>query len=516
MPSLAPESRRRDLALAAALAAGACAYLAALPRNLSGADESYLLYEAKRILDGEVLYRDVAQFVAPGAWWAMAGLYRLFGANIDTARLAMAVLHGGIVAVLVGIGSTLGVRPGLRAAAAVAYLAIGPPVWPYASPHWFSTLLMLLLLFAALRAPRRVFLLGGLAGLLIAVQQHKGAVAGLGVAGLLALDWLIARRDPATRRPARALLVAWLRFALGAAVVVVPVALYLVATAGAGPVYRYLVELPMGYRSVHRVPWGHVLGLAPYPTPIVPALLKYLPLVLLVPALRLAVDLWRGRDPAALRPPLLLAGFGAIAVASVAYFPDYIHLGFIAPFGLAAAADTAERGLAALRRPVWLQPAAGAVLAGAVLAAAGLELGRVMAFTHNAFPFTHDTAFGRVAFATEGEIELIERARAILSQSGSDEMYSYPAYIGIYLTAGGRNPTPYQLLETGFHPPEDFSAVIATLESHRVPLVVLTVFSQPSDPIVRYVKAHYDVVDMGKPFPIFLFTRRAEAPRSGG
>ncbi len=509
------ESRRRDLALAVALAAGACAYLAALPRNLSGADESYLLYEAKRILDGEVMYRDISQFVSPGAWWAMAGLYGLFGASIDTARLSMAVLHGGIVATVVSICGALGVRPGLRAAAAVAYVALGPPVWPYASPHWLSTLLMLLMLVVALRAPQRTFGLGVLVGLLVAVQQHKGAVTGLGVAGLLALAWLIARRNPAMRQPARALLGAWLRLGLGAAAVVLPVTLYLLATAGVAPVYRHLIELPMIYRTSNYTPWGHVLGLTPYSTPIVPAVLKYLPLVFLVPALRLAVGLWRRREIAALRARLLLAGFGAIAVASVAYFPDYIHLSFIAPFALIAAADTAERGLTALRQPGWLQPAAGAVVASAVLIAAGLELGRVMTFTRHAFPFTHDTPFGRVAFATEREIELIERARTLMAESGSDELFSYPSYVGIYLTTGGRNPTPYQWLQPGFHQAQDFAAVVAALDARRVPLVVMNVFAQPTDPIVVYVKAHYDVVDMGEPFPIFLFTRRADTAREG-
>jgi len=54
-----------DAALALLIFAAAWAYLASLPRYLGGADESYFLYEAKRIRDGEVMYRDFFQFTTP-------------------------------------------------------------------------------------------------------------------------------------------------------------------------------------------------------------------------------------------------------------------------------------------------------------------------------------------------------------------------------------------------------------------------------------------------------------------
>ena len=54
-------------------------YLTWLPRNLPSPTKSIHLYEAKRILDGEVLYRDVFEMITPGFMYLMALLFRIFG-----------------------------------------------------------------------------------------------------------------------------------------------------------------------------------------------------------------------------------------------------------------------------------------------------------------------------------------------------------------------------------------------------------------------------------------------------
>src|SRR6185295_2372590 len=83
----------RDAALVLTIFIATFAYLACLPRNLAQADEAIQLYEAKRLLEGEVMYRDVFEMTTPGYHFVMALLFWVFGTNIDTARLAMAVLH---------------------------------------------------------------------------------------------------------------------------------------------------------------------------------------------------------------------------------------------------------------------------------------------------------------------------------------------------------------------------------------------------------------------------------------
>src|SRR5262249_12427070 len=58
-----PDGRVIDVACALLLFTAVLVYLLLLPRHLQVGDESYFLYEAKRIRDGEVMYRDIFQFV---------------------------------------------------------------------------------------------------------------------------------------------------------------------------------------------------------------------------------------------------------------------------------------------------------------------------------------------------------------------------------------------------------------------------------------------------------------------
>jgi 4-amino-4-deoxy-L-arabinose transferase-like glycosyltransferase len=144
---------QRDWVLSLLLFAAVVVYLASLPRTLGIADESYFLYEARRIREGQVMYRDFFQFVTPGAWYLMAALYGLFGTNIVTARISMAVLHGLTAVLFYSSGRLVGVRRSLSLLPPLAYVALCQPAWPYASPHWFSTFMTALLLLATLRLP---------------------------------------------------------------------------------------------------------------------------------------------------------------------------------------------------------------------------------------------------------------------------------------------------------------------------------------------------------------------------
>src|SRR5215475_6389061 len=79
--------------LGAALALAAFAYLVAYPPNIGGADESYLLYEAKRPWNGDVPYRDFFDFIMPGAFYFHALAYAVAGPTIVTGRVATALLN---------------------------------------------------------------------------------------------------------------------------------------------------------------------------------------------------------------------------------------------------------------------------------------------------------------------------------------------------------------------------------------------------------------------------------------
>src|SRR5690606_6778565 len=102
-----------DLVWPLLLFGGALGYLLSLPPNLGAADESVYLYQARRVLEGAVPYRDVFDLTTPGWLYVMAALFGVFGVSIETARGAAAVLHGGTMVMLYATCRALGVRPGL-------------------------------------------------------------------------------------------------------------------------------------------------------------------------------------------------------------------------------------------------------------------------------------------------------------------------------------------------------------------------------------------------------------------
>lgn len=60
-----------DLTLATLLFVGTVAYAATLPTNMAPPDEATYLLEAKRLRDGDVMYRDVFDFTTPGYPFAL-------------------------------------------------------------------------------------------------------------------------------------------------------------------------------------------------------------------------------------------------------------------------------------------------------------------------------------------------------------------------------------------------------------------------------------------------------------
>src|SRR5262249_9515408 len=141
-----------DAVFVALLVAATVGYLAALPLNLGSADEGHLLHVAKRVLQGEVIYRDVFDLSTPGWTFLMAGVVGLFGTTLDTARITVALIHGVTVALTFLACRWLGVGRSLAVAAAFIYLVALQPMFPVASYHWLATCLTVALLVLCLHA----------------------------------------------------------------------------------------------------------------------------------------------------------------------------------------------------------------------------------------------------------------------------------------------------------------------------------------------------------------------------
>jgi hypothetical protein len=511
-----PDDRSRTDALAALLiAAGVVWYIASLPHNLGIADEAYLLNDARRIRNGELMYRDIFYFTTPGGHWLLAGLFWLFGTTIGVARLTMAVVHAAIAATTFLLCRRLAVPTPIGLVAAAASVVLCHAAWPYASLHWFSLALMLALAYVAVgrwwtERPPRAAALGLLTGVLMAVQQHKGVVMGLGGVVLIALLAAAERRagSPAALGGAMRRTL-WL--ASGVAAITVPLLVVLIAQVGVAPLIEQLIVFPFGgYLSLAQTTsWGSVMPLnVSFARYTIPVALEYQPVVLPILAARaLALGI---RDPNSprLAPLLGLLAMAGAAALSTAYWADFIHIAFIAPLCFVCWAElvtaAVHRSVSAPARRLAAVSALGTALLAALAMRAAINWSRAW----REFPVAHQTAFGRVDFATREEPQLVDRVRGLLSAQGTRDFFAYPMDTSLYLTTGSDNPTRWQLMLPGYVTPEQYESAIASIERRRVPyLFACAVWPQNIDPMLRYIAARYERLD-GETHPCALYVRR--------
>ena len=477
-----------------AIVAGALVWFSVLPRNLGPADESYLLVEANRLRQGERLYRDVFWFAMPGAHWALAAVFGLFGVSITTAKMAVAVVNAATAGLAFATARALGVRRPLAIVPPLAFLALAQPAWPYVSPHWLSTAFTMTI-FALLAAPgaserpRRLFAAGLAIGALAAVHQQKGAALALGCgAAVLLAAWV--RRGAAAPSAIRRLAL----LAAGAAAVMVPVLAVLLATVDLQRLIDDTVRFPItGYRPFNQVAWGAVspftLDLAAY---TYPSLLSRLPVLLLlggaIAGLGCAFG-WPRWRVAQWGVALLVCASAALAIG---YQPDFIHIAFMAtPFFVFAALllDTATE---ALPRP--LATTAGALVAGALGAVLVAQMARNDARMRADYPIAVDTAFGRVDARDAEEAALPARVAAVLDQTARRELFTFPSYASLYLTAVARNPTRHQMMIPFFNLPEHFAEIETALDAKRIDVVVVVKYLvAPDHPLLRRIQRDFDL-----------------------
>jgi len=75
------------------------AHVASLPRTIDNVyDEGLIVFGAQRVLEGDIPYRDFWTLYAPGQFYAVAGLFKLFGSSVLVERLWDAAVRAGVVA----------------------------------------------------------------------------------------------------------------------------------------------------------------------------------------------------------------------------------------------------------------------------------------------------------------------------------------------------------------------------------------------------------------------------------
>lgn len=194
-----------------ALAVNALSLGVALDASWWAPDDGYYANVAQRVLDGEVLHRDV-QEIHPGAIVAInAAALRLFGTSLLALRMPLAA--GCVVTGLVLSWIFRRRSPALGFLAALAPTLLGVLQFANPSAHWYSLFLFFVLVLCVVEvAPGsagRVAALGVLLGLVLLLRQLSGVIVGVGLVAWLLLE----ERRPSISRPwiARSVLgLAWL------------------------------------------------------------------------------------------------------------------------------------------------------------------------------------------------------------------------------------------------------------------------------------------------------------------
>jgi len=149
----------------------------------TGGDENLYLPNATRILDGEMMYRDFFEFVAPGLTVANLGFFKLFGVRVWVPEVSLVLLGLGLTSLIVFIS-----RKVLTGAAAflpaVLFLTCAYGLMLDDTQHWYCTLAELGAVATVIekRTRGRLVAAGALCGIAAFFMQTQGAFAAMGLA----------------------------------------------------------------------------------------------------------------------------------------------------------------------------------------------------------------------------------------------------------------------------------------------------------------------------------------------
>ena len=249
-----------------ALFVGALFYLlAGVHLVVNAYDEGFALYGAARVAAGEVPYRDFWLVYAPGQFYLLAGLFKLFGESVLVERLWDVAARLAIVALVYALTQRLASR---RAAVAAVLLVT---IWLAAADYFgyavFPALACSLaaiwcLLRAAERGSARWLAAAGVAIGGSTLFRHDIGGYTLVPASLAALA-LACTGAPAPHRlraVLRRVVGAQLALAAGVVVVLGPVAAYLLANVDAAILWDSLVVYPLTLnRAISYLPYPPLL-----------------------------------------------------------------------------------------------------------------------------------------------------------------------------------------------------------------------------------------------------------------
>ena len=217
-------------------------------------DEGYLLDSVEKILDGQVIYRDFHHTYAPGGFYLVAGLFKIFGQNILVERVLFAVLEALKCALAFAIVRTI--TPSRFAYLAPVLAAIAPGPWHKVFLPAFGFLALYAVLVGVARKPVWYFVAGLVIGASAVFRQDVAAFAA--ISAILAVACETARTGRAAAQPVRRLVY----LACGAALVVGPVLAAFVRAGALGAMIHDLTVEGMLDNMTNRIPYPGIAAKA--------------------------------------------------------------------------------------------------------------------------------------------------------------------------------------------------------------------------------------------------------------
>ncbi len=499
-------------------------------------DEGQLVAVAIRILEGEILYRDIHTGVGPGIYHLTAALFDLFGHDLRVTRWAQIAVNTGIALTLFTIARRVARAhwAGLTAALFILLTVVGFPVLTmlnYASLSLFLALGALLALQLYLAAGRigEGLVLGGLLALAALTKQNYGFFAIVAVG--IAIAWSRSRSALADR----SLMAATLPVVAAGSSVALMTTLYFWSHGALGDmVAATVIDLVGAQVEAFDNPIPPIFGSLPRddprfvflytpPTlfnqmlqggtilerPITPLVrevatrLSYgIPLAALVASPFL---LWRDRRVSDPRPANESRSIVVFAVLfALGIFPSAIwsHLAFVlAPILLLMALELdgleeVVRRRTSIPEPV---PAIACVALLLVVTAASIRIGSTI---RGWFPIPLDLPGARLHVTPETSA-LYHGALRFLDDcaESSEPIFVAPDIPIVYFLSRRPNPTPYDLVIPGN---VDGSVIIEELDRARVRCVVYNPRMYPEFPpfpqlfpaLARYLQDHYRTAEI--------------------
>ncbi len=330
-------------------------------RGLLLGDEGYILGQSLAVANGEVPYRDLDMFVAPGIWLLNAVLFKAFGPSVLVSRVPVALCYLLTVATAYWVVRTTSGRTWALVVVAlfVAFLLWAFPAWSFSFYSPFAALFVVVAMALQLAWVRRptvakLVATGAAVGLAVAFKQNYGAY-GAAAAGVVVAAVTIARAHT-PRDARRSVATRLLCLAAGGLCVVVPLVAYLHACGAGWPMFDSLVVRPFqGFADHHAIdylPFADIWrqrqitragglvylppmlfvtgGLLTWPAWILTTvkaldvILYWLPFVLLAGSVLVALRPGRGVEID--RPLLVIVVFAAFLFLGVFPRADYNHL----------------------------------------------------------------------------------------------------------------------------------------------------------------------------------------------